>query len=52
MFVGVENFETGYCLKKMADAQGDQEKGIRGGGVSLQVRWSEKHLHSETHLWK
>lgn len=45
MLVGVENFETGYCLKNgWLDAQGEQKKGIRGGGVSLQVRWSKPAL--------
>lgn len=51
MLVGVENFETGYCLKNgWLDAQGEQKKGIRGGGVSLQVRWSKPALtHTQKH---
>lgn len=52
MFMG-EELRTWLLSKRMVvDAQGEQEKGVRGG-ASLQVRWSEEaHTHSKTHLWK
>lgn len=33
----------------VVDAQGEQKKGVRGGGVTLQVRWREQ---AQKHLWR